>query len=256
MPTKTKNSSALLAGFFLMACECVVAQGLSLNPVAPLSLDTIRIKSAAIADLWVPSATVVKMTNQKILVTFENYCGVRPGVLPAFLHLAQFEAPIGQLPAGAYEVEAVRKNCQVPSTFESLGKASFTVAAPSSALAVPVPVPLYNFSDIWWSASEPGWGVSIHVKSGKLFAAWFVYGSSGDPVWYTLQGGVWHATSSHVGKIFKASGPYFGNAFNANAVTATEAGSGSLIFTDYDRAMLEFTVNGVTVKKEITRTPF
>jgi len=47
----------------------------------------------------------------------------------------------------------------------------------------PTPPPAYrptqNYSDLWWNPAESGWGISITQHNATIFAAWFVYGSSG-----------------------------------------------------------------------------
>ena len=41
-----------------------------------------------------------------------------------------------------------------------------------------------NFSDLWWVPSESGWGANISQQSDTMFVTIFVYGPSGQPIWF------------------------------------------------------------------------
>jgi hypothetical protein len=254
MLAKIRLFSVVCIAAFLTVSQSAAAQGLSVSPVNPNSQDNIRlsVQTNGPDPLWYPISTTVKMTNQKISVNFANDCGPIVAINGS-TRIAPFEASLGQLPSGNYEVEAFRRDCVNTSASVSLGKATFDVTVARSPEAR---ASLYDYTDIWWTAAEPGWGISIHTKKSRLFAAWFVYGPAGEPVWYTLQGGGWGGGSAYTGYIYRANGPYFVDSFTAINVKATEVGMGRISFTSYDRATLEFTVNGVVLRKEITRTPF
>lgn len=42
----------------------------------------------------------------------------------------------------------------------------------------------FGASDLWWTPSESGWGVSVVQQGSKAFSVFFVYGSDGRPKWY------------------------------------------------------------------------
>lgn len=127
------------------------------------------------------------------------------------------------------------------------------------ALALPAAAqstPNADYTDMWWNPSESGWGISIHVKRDILFAAWFAYDSTGNPTWYTLQGGHWMAPNLY-------SGPIYATHANPNAgvgpltsVSVVQVGSGSFTFSNYDQAGFTFVVNGVQNSKNIVREVF
>ena len=46
-----------------------------------------------------------------------------------------------------------------------------------------------NYSDMWWSPSESGWGITIADHETQLFAVWYTYDTDGSPLWFTIPGG-------------------------------------------------------------------
>ena len=117
-------------------------------------------------------------------------------------------------------------------------------------------VPLGDFSDLWWTPSESEWGMTIvEHASGNIFAAWFVYGADGKPIWYVLPGGSWKI-GTFSGDVYRTTGPYFGGAFNSSSVGATRAGTASLSFSDLSHGRLSYSVDGVTGTKAIEREVF
>jgi hypothetical protein len=117
--------------------------------------------------------------------------------------------------------------------------------------------PSIDVSDHWWNPQESGWGMSImQHPSDRLFAVWFVYNASNQPVWYTLQPGTWTTFTRYTGPIYKTTGPYYGGPFDPTQVGITQVGTGTLTFTDYKTGTFSYTVEGVSGSKPITRLPF
>jgi hypothetical protein len=244
--------------FFAKVCtaQTGVTRTLVISPTLPTVRDAIVLRLEGSTGLWEPYLSRVAMTSNKITVSFFTPCIV--ALVTPNMTSDPIEFTVGRLPVGRYELEVRRNDCAAtpnPSGYVIVGTTLIDVAAGSVSPRASA-FPLHDFTDIWWTATESGWGISVHTKGSKLFAAWFAYNSAGNPVWYTLQGGQWSEISRYTGKVYQSTGPYFGGPFNPATVTATEVGTGSMIFTAYDKGTLEFTVNGVTVKKEITRTPF
>lgn len=163
-----------------------------------------------------------------------------------------YDVMLGRLPAGSYSVNLRRFDTVVAT-------AQFTVAAPEIATSFPGGIPAVNFTDIWWNPSEPGWGLSVHQgPTNEVFATWFAYDASGNPVWYTLQPGDWTATnafSTYTGPVYKTSGPFFGSTFDASRVSATVVGSATLSFKDSSHGRFSYTIEGITGAKDIEREP-
>jgi hypothetical protein len=162
------------------------------------------------------------------------------------------DLPIGQLPAGTYNVEVVRR---LPDgTFAgTVGMTQFSVAPRAAG------DPLWNSTDLWWNAAESGWGLSLIQHGSVLFGAWFVYGSDNKPIWYVLPGGNWTTPTEYRGSVYRTTGPYFGlGTFDPNAVNATLVGQAVITLDSYDSnaANASFTIDGTTVVKSIRREPF
>lgn len=165
-----------------------------------------------------------------------------------------YDVELGRFPAGTYTV-----NLQGPSTSLIPVTVQFTVGASLSSPTALYPgnQPTVNYSDLWWSPSESGWGLSIaQGATNELFAVWFIYGTSGEPVWYTLQPG--NCTSSaaytaYTGPIYKTTGPYFRGMFNPASVGVTQVGTGTLQFRHADSGILNFVIDGVRTIKDIER---
>ena len=92
-----------------------------------------------------------------------------------------------------------------------------------------------NFQDVWWTPSEPGWGMNIVHQGNNVAAALYTYDSSGKSLWLLLNGTQRQITASSVifsGDLLRFTGP----AFNAVPWPATAApakvGTMSLEFTE------------------------
>ncbi len=116
--------------------------------------------------------------------------------------------------------------------------------------------PATNYTDLWWGgASESGWGLAITHQFTTMFLAWYVYGDTGEPVWYVAT--IANATATGgSGTLFRTTGPPFSTSFNPGAVQSFAVGSVTLSFTDGDNGTLSYTVNNATGQKTITRQLF
>jgi hypothetical protein len=114
--------------------------------------------------------------------------------------------------------------------------------------------PAVNFSDIWWNANESGWGAAMAQQYGITFLAWYVYDANGKPTWLVAT----CAMSGNVGRgtLYRTTGPAFGPTFDSNRVAATQAGTVTVEFTDPNNAIINYTVDGVTGTKAVTRQIF
>ncbi len=163
---------------------------------------------------------------------------------------------LGPLPQGVYDIEYFSAVSGSTSPPLSSGSTRITVAAATVNRAVPYP--LYDYSDLWWNEMEAGWGMSIHTKNDKLFAAWFVYDAVGKPNWYTFQAGSWTAGNVYSGLVVKTTGPVHGGITTGNGTTVliAQAGTATLTFNSYDKATFAGTVDGLPFNKALTRQLF
>jgi len=112
-----------------------------------------------------------------------------------------------------------------------------------------------SYQDLWWNApggSEDGWGVSVMQQGDTLFAALLVYDLDGAPLWLTTSAPK-TGPGTYAGTLYRTTGPSFAAPYDPKLVTATPVGTASFAFADGNRGTLVYTVNGITVTKQITR---
>lgn len=226
------------------------------QPDSPRVNDTIRIVTAPTpgCDIVVSRGVTTVMANNRITVTVPELagaCGVPPP--PASLHVS-----LGQFPAGAYEVEVVRKLEDQGGRLVSVGTRSFSVQARAES------APLNNYTDLWWNPNESGWGLNVTQHSSSvIFATWFTYDEDGTPAWYVVPEGAWssfassgrHANHVFTGPIYRTSGPISGG-FDASRVTRTLVGTAQLNFGSWNILLAAFTINGIRIEKRFQRQSF
>jgi hypothetical protein len=113
------------------------------------------------------------------------------------------------------------------------------------------------YNDVFFDVAEPGWGVFVKQSGTFQFLAFFIYGPSGQPTWYTAQlTDTGDGTGlNYAGPLFATTGTYFGNPWLGDVATqvGTASFQGSAVPEDYFHATLTYTVNGVPVTKTIQR---
>lgn len=163
-----------------------------------------------------------------------------------------YDVMLGRFPAGTFKVVLALPDRAAVTT-------DFTVGTPARAQEYPGNVPAVNYTDLWWSPSESGWGLSIfHGPFNDVFATWMVYGTDGKPTWYLLGSGKWTSSNvytSYEGQVFKTSGPHFAQVFDPRRVGVKPVGSATLQFRDSMTGTFRFDVEGVSGLKNITRMP-
>jgi cytochrome c553 len=119
-----------------------------------------------------------------------------------------------------------------------------------------------NYQDLWLrsadGATEAGWGINITHQGDILFATWFTYlpgsGSTNKGLWLVMSNGAKTAPGLYTGALQTTSGPAFSAVpFNPNNVARTTVGSGTFTFADANSGTFNYTVNGVSQSKPITR---
>lgn len=111
-----------------------------------------------------------------------------------------------------------------------------------------------NFQDLWFKASEPGWGMNITHQGNIIFVTLFTYAPDGRAVWYSMSSDVRNG-SNYSGSLYRSTGPVF-NAVPWTPTTPLVVGNMSVNFTDGKSATLTYSVDGVAVTKNITREVF
>ena len=132
--------------------------------------------------------------------------------------------------------------------------AALATSAGASATTVSI-----NYSDMWGTASEPGWGLTISQQANVLLGTLFIYDDGQLARWYTVTllpdsspGG----TAKYSGNLFQTSGPPFSQPFNPAAVTFRQVGLMSIEFGDASHALLNYTIDGGGAVKQVTRFTF
>jgi hypothetical protein len=112
-------------------------------------------------------------------------------------------------------------------------------------------------SDLWWNASESGWGVNVMQQYDTLFMTFFVYGSNNVPTWYVAPAVVYTSVSggtlTYTGALYQTAGPWFGGSFNPANVSNRIVGSVTFNLASPTAATLTYSVDGVNVSKSLTR---
>jgi lysyl endopeptidase len=135
---------------------------------------------------------------------------------------------------------------------------SGTKAITQEQFGVPDTTPTASYADLWWNASESGWGLSIAQQDRTLVPVWYVYGPSGQPQWFVMPGGTWSG-NTYTGTLYRTASapvPFYGGVFDPKSVAVSVAGSMSLTFLGVSTAIMTYTLDGVEGGLTITRQPF
>ena len=110
-----------------------------------------------------------------------------------------------------------------------------------------------DYTDIWWTPPEDGWGVNFVQSDSFIFATFFIYGPDNKPTWYTGQmtaDGLGHYT----GGLYLSTGTYFGTVpFDPAQKGITQVGTLTFTPTAADTGVLTYNVGTVVVTKNIQR---
>ena len=116
-----------------------------------------------------------------------------------------------------------------------------------------------DHAGMWWNApagSESGWGISLAQQADVIFAIWFTYNAAGAPWWLAMTAER-TAGNAYEGAIYRTSGPpYDAATFDPNTVSVSVVGIGKLVFGDSANGTFEYTVDGKSQVKPITRFVF
>jgi len=152
------------------------------------------------------------------------------------------------LQPGTYALDVYEH--QSPGT--STPHASATVVVASASSAAP------NFTGLWWNApagSESGWGISVEHQGDVLFAVWFTYDGSGKGQWLVASNVAKDSSGGYSGPLYRMTGPSL-TASQWSAATATPVGSVAFHFDSATSGSFNYTVDGASGTKLITRQVF
>lgn len=132
------------------------------------------------------------------------------------------------------------------------------------ALAAIAPAGATSFStdnsDLWLTRNEDGWGVQIVHRADVMFATIYVYDADHFPIYYTATliytGTNASGNAVWVGDLYLTNGPWFGApAFSTSQVTYRKVGQAAFVPQLVETASLAYSVDSVTVNKQIYRYP-
>jgi hypothetical protein len=138
---------------------------------------------------------------------------------------------------------------------KSLRHAACVVLAAASLLAAPAHATSFSTdqSDLYYIATESGWGIQLVQRGSVIFATLFVYGSNGQPTWYTATMD-YQSDLTWSGDLYATTGPYFETVpFDPSMVTRQLVGTMTWQAPFVEGGTLTYVVNGVTIVKNVTR---
>ena len=114
-----------------------------------------------------------------------------------------------------------------------------------------------NLSDVWYSPSDPGWGVNIVQQGDVAFVTVLTYAADGEPVWYAALPATAYAWSGDGipylrGTLYRTRSDPLG-APSAAGAAVVPVGELHVSPLDRSRARLDYTVGGVAVSRAIER---
>jgi hypothetical protein len=111
-------------------------------------------------------------------------------------------------------------------------------------------------SDLWWNASENGWGIQFVQRGSTIFATMFVYDAAGNPTFYvaTMVGTKANGVLTFTGDLFTTHGSWFGTVpYNPAAFGGAKVGTMTWVKGSGEPGTLTYFVNGVNVTKSLIR---
>lgn len=116
-------------------------------------------------------------------------------------------------------------------------------------------------TDLWWDPAESGWGANIVQQGDVAFITLFVYGPDGRPTWYFASEAREFARGDDFrpafrGTLYRAAGPWLGEAFDPAKVAIQPVGHAIIEPRPGGRLYLEYSAEGVTVRKNLVRQSF
>jgi hypothetical protein len=250
----TIRNFVMAAATFALAAALPATAASRIVPAQPTAFELVNLRMTVDSCAFNPATVRVSSAMNILTVTQQPNACLLPGTPETV------DVRLGALAAGDYRVEVHASPTPQGAPAETL---SFTVREPVEiAVFPPPPRPLTDYSGLWWNPLESGWGLSLHQSAlHSLFGGWFVYGSNGEPEWYTLQGGQWIDSATWRGAIYRTTGPSFaGPDYDPRLVLVQAAGTATLDFGIRDgeegSARFTYTIGGATTTKVIERMRF
>ena len=115
------------------------------------------------------------------------------------------------------------------------------------------PMPVEDFSGLWYDADEPGWGLSItQSPDGATFVTWYTYGADGNSTWYFAPTVTWTSGVALEAALYRARGSWNGAPYDPSLVSSARAGTLRLQF-GHGSANLAIDVEGRSIAKPLVK---
>lgn len=115
-----------------------------------------------------------------------------------------------------------------------------------------------NFTDLWWNPQQQGWGLNIVHQGNVIFFGWYTYGPDQRPMWVTGTGQR-QPNGSFTGDLNRPSSGTPWSQINGNPATTfpvPKVGTFTLNFSDGENASFNWTLDGVTQTRTLSRFNF
>lgn len=115
-------------------------------------------------------------------------------------------------------------------------------------------------SDLYIATNEDGWGVELVQRADVIFATVYTYDAQHLPIFYTatlfFAGTNASGNAIWTGDTYVTQGSWFGAPFDHSQLVYRKVGTMTYITQFIESGALTFTVDGVTVSKQINRLTF
>jgi hypothetical protein len=243
---------SLLAALATLAYAAAVADDLTITPLNPTSIDTVRLRWSHVG-CTNPGAIQVTQDSGRITVSTDRIFQVDCGTVNGFFE----EFTLGRLPTGEYDAQLVVN--PPPGTLgpsQLLGPVHVSVGRLPATSAVG---PHDDYTDLWWNPSRSGEALLVKQSSGLLFAVWVVYDNAGRATWYSMQPGSWSRDAGVLafkGPMYRTTGPWWGGAFDASQVSITAVGQATFTPQIGGHARFDVTIDGTAASTTLQRMTF
>lgn len=113
-----------------------------------------------------------------------------------------------------------------------------------------------DYTDLWWNTGESGWGVQVTQQHETIFATWYTYDAQGNATWYVASDCKMSA-SGCTGDLYQVTGGSALTApWSAASKVTTAVGTVTIAFTDPSNGTMNYTINGTSASRAITRQAF
>ncbi len=117
-----------------------------------------------------------------------------------------------------------------------------------------------DYTDIWYNAQEPGWGLGVVQQGNVMFLAWYEYNDYGYPSWHVASNCAMRADGRGCsGALYRAWGPHgpvSGMAFDRSKMSVGEVGAIDVSFSGPNDGVIRYQVDGHSGTKTIMRQVF